>query len=135
MQGGDRAITARRSSASISAADRFRFPHRRRQRRAGAERDLVLNFTANDGTGATSDRIHLGLIDANTARAGNQAFSFIGAADFSGTAGELRVSALEGTDHLLGAADTNGDGLADFEIEVQPSSAPPERGRFHPVGE
>lgn len=117
MQGGDRYYGAPFFGEHIGA-DRFDF-RTVADSAVGAERDLVLNFTANDGTGATSDRIHLGLIDANAARAGNQAFSFIGAADFSGTAGELRVSALDGTDHLLVAADTNGDGLADFEIEVQ----------------
>ena len=117
MQGGDRYYGAPFFGEHIGADDAI--GNGAEIEAVGAERDLVLNFTANDGTGATSDRIHLGLIDANTARAGNQAFSFIGAADFSGTAGELRVSALEGTDHLLVAADTNGDGLADFEIEVQ----------------
>ena len=85
----------------------------------GADRDVVLNFTHDDGTGAPSDLLHLGLIDANAARTGNQAFTFIGDADFSSTAGELRVSALEGTDRQIVSGDVDGDGVADFEIEVQ----------------
>jgi Ca2+-binding RTX toxin-like protein len=92
----------------------------------GTERDVILNFTHDDGTDANSDLIHLGLIDANTTRTGNQAFTFIADAGFSGTAGELRVTPLEGTtDRQIVSGDVDGDGLADFEIEVQMEFAAP----------
>jgi Ca2+-binding RTX toxin-like protein len=69
--------------------------------------DTVTDFTEG------SDRIDLSGIDANAAQGGDQAFSFIGTAAFSG-AGQLRFI-REGADlRLLG--DTNGDGLADFAL-------------------
>lgn len=69
--------------------------------------DTVSDFTEG------SDRIDLSGIDANAAQGGDQAFSFIGTAAFSG-AGQLRFI-REGADlRLLG--DTNGDGLADFAL-------------------
>jgi Ca2+-binding RTX toxin-like protein len=69
-------------------------------------RDVIRDF------GAELDRIDLGRIDANELRAGNQAFSFVGAAGLSGRAGELafRNGILRG--------DTDGDGDADLAIAV-----------------
>jgi Ca2+-binding RTX toxin-like protein len=62
------------------------------------------------------DVIDLGEIDANSGRAGNQAFSFIGPDAFSGTAGELRFE-LDGLlTHVLG--DVDGNGTADLEITL-----------------
>jgi hypothetical protein len=67
------------------------------------------------------DWIDLRQIDANTGRTGNQAFSFI-SGPFTGTAGELRVEFVPGADrdtqYNLVSGDVDGDGLADFEIEV-----------------
>lgn len=67
--------------------------------------DLVTDFST-----AQRDRIDLRGIDADATTRANDAFNFIGAQGFSGTAGELRFAGqiLEG--------DTNGDGLADFRI-------------------
>jgi hypothetical protein len=67
--------------------------------------DLVTDFST-----AQRDRIDLRGIDADATTRANDAFDFIGAQGFSGTAGELRFAGqiLEG--------DTNGDGLADFRI-------------------
>ena len=56
------------------------------------------------------DRIDLARIDANELRAGNQAFSFVGAAAFSGRAGELAFR-----NGLLRADD---DGDADLAIAL-----------------
>ena len=88
----------------------------------GAQRDLILNFVPDANQDTTTDKIHLGLIDANTERAGNQAFSFIDG-DFTGTPGELLVTTLDFADDSLDrqivSGDVDGDGLADFEIEVQ----------------
>lgn len=63
-----------------------------------------------------SDKIHLTEIDANTGLAGNQAFTFIGNAAFSNVAGQLRTYSQGGDNYIAG--DTNGDGTADFTINV-----------------
>jgi hypothetical protein len=49
------------------------------------ERDLVDRFTH------LVDRIDLSGIDANLAEAGDQAFTFIGTASFTGSGGEVRL--------------------------------------------
>jgi Ca2+-binding RTX toxin-like protein len=72
---------------------------------ADPDRDFIKDF---DRYG--DDLIDLSLIDADTTAGGDQAFSLIFDAAFSGTAGELRFDA-----NLL-QADTDGDGNADFEI-------------------
>ena len=61
-------------------------------------------------------RFDLSAIDARTNRRGNDAFVFIENADFSGKSGELRVDDSESTLALVG--DRNGDGIADFLIEI-----------------
>jgi serralysin len=81
----------------------------------------VFAFTEAGGADAIRDfnrghdKIDLSAIDA-VAGGGDDAFSFIGKAAFSHTAGELRVY-REGRDHFL-AGDLDGDGLADFTIET-----------------
>lgn len=72
----------------------------------GAGRDEIRDFDRGD------DKISLAAIDANTDRRGDQKFKFIGADAFSDTAGELRFKS-----GIL-SGDVNGDGRADFEIEV-----------------
>lgn len=64
------------------------------------------------------DRLDLSLIDARTTKSGNQAFSFIGTAAFSRTAGELRYEAGSIEGHIIATVtgDVNGDGRADFAI-------------------
>ena len=57
------------------------------------------------------DMLDLAAIDANSAAAGNQAFDYVGNAAFSG-AGDLRYVA-----GIL-AGDVNGDGRADFRVEI-----------------
>jgi hypothetical protein len=102
----------------------------------GAGRDTLVGGTGNDTfvykavgdtgtTGATRDRINgfvqgsdkfdLSAIDAQTG-AGNQAFTFIGGAEFSGVKGELRQFTA-GADTIV-AGDVNGDSTADFHIQV-----------------
>ncbi len=81
-----------------------------------ATRDVITDFTH------LGDRIDLSLIDAISGVAGNQAFHFVGTAAFSHTAGELHYTKLDfaGTadDKTVVAGDVNGDGLADFQIEL-----------------
>lgn len=81
---------------------------------AGAGRDLIIGFSQ-----AEADKIDLAHIDANTTVGGNQAFAFIAAVAFSGTAGELRAFA-SGANTLV-QADLNGDASADFSILVKGS--------------
>jgi Ca2+-binding RTX toxin-like protein len=74
-----------------------------------ATRDQIIGFAP------ASDDIDLSTIDANTLIGGNQAFAFIGAAAFSGTAGELRSVAGANT---IVMGDVNGDSTADFHIQI-----------------
>ncbi|EIM31785.1 putative calcium-binding protein,FG-GAP repeat protein, partial [Leptothrix ochracea L12] len=74
-----------------------------------ARPDQVMDFQARINP---VDRIDLSAIDAMTGVPGDQAFLYIGAASFSQTAGELRFSG-----GLL-SGDTNGDGVADFAIQL-----------------
>ena len=73
--------------------------------------DIFTDFNSAD-----QDNINLSAIDANPLQAGDQAFSFIGTAAFSGTAGELRMF-TSGANTIV-AGDTTGDGIADFQIQV-----------------
>jgi Ca2+-binding RTX toxin-like protein len=79
-------------------------------------RDVITDFQRG------LDVIDLGDIDANTARAGDQSFSFIGTRDFSGKGAELRYQTFDqpGTanDITVVSGDVNGDAVADFEIEI-----------------
>jgi Ca2+-binding RTX toxin-like protein len=71
-----------------------------------ADRDTIQDFTHGE------DRIDLAGIDANTEVAGDQAFVFLGAGLFTGVAGQLRYNGS------VVQADVNGDGLADFNIQL-----------------
>jgi Ca2+-binding RTX toxin-like protein len=71
------------------------------------------------------DRINLRHLDANALAVGDQAFHFIGASAFSGTAGELRYEAVSDQEYRI-TADVDGDGSADFAIRsFQNTLAPP----------
>ncbi|HTU12569.1 MAG TPA: M10 family metallopeptidase [Allosphingosinicella sp.] len=63
-----------------------------------------------------SDRIDLSAIDAVRGTGADDAFAWIGAAAFSGQAGQLRAEALGGKTMIQG--DTDGDGRADLAILV-----------------
>jgi VCBS repeat-containing protein len=91
-----------------SGADRFVFTVIE-ETAVGAGRDVISDFVAG------IDRIVLSTIDADTTRNGNQTFNFIGAEDFTG-AGQLRAFASSG--NTIVAGDINGDGFADFEIQL-----------------
>ncbi len=71
--------------------------------------DRILDFNRGQ------DKINLSGIDAVAGGADN-AFSFIGAAAFSGVAGQLRAYTSGGDKFLAG--DVNGDGVADFTIQT-----------------
>lgn len=63
------------------------------------------------------DRLILSGIDANFDAPGNQAFTYVGAAGFSGTAGELAY------DGQTVRGDVDGDSFADFEIVISNRAA------------
>jgi Ca2+-binding RTX toxin-like protein len=90
-----------------AGADTFRFQGLA-QSVVGAGRDVITDFSHSQG-----DKIDLHFIDASTKVAGDQAFTFIGGANFTGVAGQL---------HFQGgilSGDVNGDGRADFEVQVK----------------
>ncbi len=98
----------------------------------GAGRDLFIFARPGDSTVTkfdtitdfdrkAGDHIDLHAIDANTHRAGVQDFDFIGGAEFSKTAGELRFERSAGGTDIF--ADRNGDGHADFAIHLAHSLA------------
>ncbi|MBP1857402.1 calcium-binding protein [Rhizobium herbae] len=74
-------------------------------------RDTIFDFS---GTGG--DRIDLSAIDANASASGDQAFTYLGAAAFTGKAGELRTVKQASDTYIYG--DTNGDKTADFAIHL-----------------
>lgn len=81
----------------------------------GAARDVILDY-------GDYDQISVGLIDADTTRYSNQAFTFIRDREFTGTAGELRFeSQTDGNGDVvtLVEGDQTGDGVADFQLELR----------------
>ncbi len=86
-----------------------------------ANPDFVAGFTFSAGGGF--DRIDLRAIDANALLAGAQDFAFIGSAAFSGSAGQIRVTA-DGTGRWIASGDVTGDGVADFAIRIEAATAP-----------
>ncbi len=81
-----------------------------------AKRDVITDFTHGE------DKIDLFDVDANANTLKNNAFSFIGRAAFHHVAGELKFTKVDVAGTLsyktLIAADVNGDGAADFQIEL-----------------
>jgi Ca2+-binding RTX toxin-like protein len=95
--------------AGNGGADRFDYNVVTQSR--ASSRDVILDF--EDGL----DKIDLAGIDASTASNGNQAFSFIGTGAFTHRAGQLRIDTSDSAKTLV-LGDTNGDGVADFAIEL-----------------
>lgn len=96
----------------------------------GADRFDFFEFSTHIGTGrdvitdfeAGVDTINLAYLDADTNSGSNQAFAFIGDEAFGGVAGQLRQAAATGDDGApitLIEGDVNGDGVADFQIELR----------------
>lgn len=79
--------------------------------------DRILDFQTG------FDRIDLTAIDANTQAAGDQAFAYVGDANFSGTAGELRGFWGANNAYFI-AGDVNGDRIADVIVEVSSPASP-----------
>jgi serralysin len=81
-------------------------------------RDVITDFTPG------ADMFNFTAIDANTALAGDQAFSFLATqgAAFTGVRGQLRWvqenPAGTANDKTIVMGDTNGDRTADFHVEL-----------------
>ncbi|MCV9965757.1 protease [Pararhizobium sp. BT-229] len=76
-----------------------------------AGRDTIFDFSGSGG-----DRLDLSTIDANSGAAGDQAFTYLGTAAFTGTAGELRYIKQASDTYIYG--DVNGDRKVDFAIHL-----------------
>ena len=92
-----------------AGADRFDY-NTTGESRANA-RDKILDFTPG------VDKLDLAGIDASTASSGNQAFNYLGDSAFTHHAGELRIDTSDISKTIV-CGDTNGDGVADFAIEL-----------------
>ncbi|MCC0807772.1 hemolysin [Methylobacterium sp. W2] len=90
-------------------ADTFVFKTITDSDKAAAGRDIIKDFSHAQG-----DRLDLHLIDAVAGGSVNQAFTFIGGADFHHRAGELRADVHHG--NTLVSGDVNGDGAADVSV-------------------
>jgi Ca2+-binding RTX toxin-like protein len=77
--------------------------------------DRITDFVAGQ------DRIDLRQIDANASQAGDQAFAYV--ANFGNHAGEVMVASAGGNLYQV-RGDINGDGTADFAIDVTSASDP-----------
>ncbi|EDL48226.1 M10 family metallopeptidase [Erythrobacter sp. SD-21] len=91
-------------------ADTFSFTQSGHSGKFASVADTIIDFSSAEG-----DLIDLSAIDAISGGS-DDAFTFIGDAAFSGTAGELRAYA--GENGLIVVGDIDGDGAADFLIKV-----------------
>lgn len=97
-----------------SGADQFSYTRFQDSRKGNS--DHIVGFN----TGA--DHIDLSAIDANRLTAGiNEVFGFIGANEFGGIAGELRVAGNGAGTLTYLEGDLNGDGKAEFRIILEGS--------------
>jgi Ca2+-binding RTX toxin-like protein len=96
-----------------AGADQFVFNAVSNSRAGAASRDVINGFDR----GAVQDRIDLSAIDANTATAANDAFTFIGSAAFT-AAGQVRIQSLGGPNAVIVEINVNADPAADMQIFV-----------------
>lgn len=89
-----------------SGSDNFRIGYF--ESGTGSSADRITDFASG------SDIVDLSGWDADTGTGGDQAFTFVGSAAFSSTAGELRTY-FDGVDTWV-QGDINGDAVADFDI-------------------
>lgn len=91
--------------------DVFDFNHPGESGKTASARDRIADF------GRGQDDIDLRTIDASAKVHGNQNFKFIGKSVFHKVAGELHFR-YEGGSKTIVEGDVNGDGRADFQIEL-----------------
>lgn len=100
-------------------ADVFDFNLKTESRKGILKRDVILDFS---GVGGELDHIDLSDIDANSHKRGNQDFKFIDAHKFHHRAGELQVKYDAANQIAIVQGDIDGNGKADFQIEVYTST-------------
>jgi len=93
-----------------TARDRFIYFQMSESGVGAGNRDVITDF------GSGEDRVEISRFDADTTQGFKQRFDFVGDTAFSNTAGELRYEQTGGS--TIVQADVNGDGIADFEIEL-----------------
>ena len=98
------------TGGTTNQRDRFIFFHDTDSGVGAGNRDVITDFQSG------VDRIEISRIDADTTQNFKQSFDFIGAAGFSNSPGELRYQHT--SDQTILQADFDGDGAADFEIEL-----------------
>ncbi len=108
--GSDRLIGGYGADDLTGAGARDIFDFNKRGESLVTDRDIIRDFTH------AVDDIDLSTIDASTRTANNQAFRFIGQQAFHNRAGELHYR-YEGGNTIV-EGDVNGDGAADFAIEL-----------------
>ncbi|MBF0677798.1 MAG: M10 family metallopeptidase C-terminal domain-containing protein [Devosia sp.] len=106
--------TGRDTMTGGAGNDIFLFKSAAETGRFASTRDIITDFTKGE------DKIDLSEIDANTKSSGNQAFTFLAKDDqiFGKNAGELAFHTDDANNRTLIQADTNGDGVHDFEIQL-----------------
>ena len=100
MTGGD----------DLGRRDRFIFFNMVETGVGAGNRDIITDFVSGE------DRIEISRFDADLTQGFKQRFDFVGDAGLSGVAGELAYVHSGGNTIVQG--DVNGDGVADFEIEL-----------------
>lgn len=121
--GGEDTLTGGLGKDTLSGgteADIFDF-NKTSETAKGANRDIITDFSGVNALAPDLDLIDLSTIDAKTTIKHDQAFKFIGAHKFHHKAGELH--ALNKGSFFLVEGDRNGDGKADFQIEVNHDAA------------
>jgi Ca2+-binding RTX toxin-like protein len=96
--------------AAGAGSDTFDFNRRIETGNSSTSRDVIADFKTG------YDNLDLSTMDANYSKIGNQAFSFIGTQSFHKKAGELHYKVANGI--ALVEGDVNGDGKADFQIQL-----------------
>lgn len=107
--GGDRITGLGGADMLRGGADADIFGYSAISESTAAARDRLLDF-------ATGDLIDLSLVDANANVAGLQSFQLVGSGAAFTAAGQLRIS--QAGNVALVEGDSDGDGMADFAIEV-----------------
>ncbi|MGQ0672332.1 MAG: M10 family metallopeptidase C-terminal domain-containing protein [Hyphomicrobium sp.] len=99
-----------------SGNDTFDFNFVSDSRSSASSRDVIMDYSVAD------DTIDLFHIDANRLADGNQAFKWLGSGAYTGEAGQLRIvhsdNANNALDRTYVRADTDGDQVSDFQIEL-----------------
>ena len=92
-------------------ADIFDFNSKSESGKSASTRDVITDFTPG------TDHVDISTIDARSTVSGNQSFRYIGAQPFHDRPGELHFR-FEGAGRTIVEGDVNGDGRADFQIEL-----------------